>query len=79
LLCNVLLRAEIKKTITKESSFFLNLPDQIANITLLPTYLRCELTFNLDDYEKKEGTLWGWGGHNLEIGQSDSRMSRPAC
>ena len=27
----------------------------IVSLTLSPTYLRCELIFDLDDYEKKGG------------------------
>jgi len=49
----------MKKPILKKRSEAVQryLADQNTNLKLSPTYLRCELTFNLDDYGKKESIM----------------------
>jgi hypothetical protein len=52
------LTRNLKPTTSKESSFFPDSADHKVILTLSPTYLRCEVIFNLDDYGKK-GSIAG--------------------
>jgi hypothetical protein len=60
-------RAEIEKQdYRKKSAFFKILPTPKAMLRLSPTYLRCDLTFNLDDYGKKAGITLAIRGQRMQ-------------